>query len=314
MGKVAGVCLVHNAIDIMPALVGHYLRLGFDRLLFLDDRSTDGTAEFLRTLSRTDRRVSVETVQLRKYGQGALVTEYSNGLIADGFEFVFPFDSDEFWNVDLRAVRKAAHRRPACLFVGSMVQFVQDREVRCGDPISLLRVRHRAPALFADRIASELAIGTAVCFAKSKMAVRSRRPVVIGEGYHKARAPGPATRFDGIEVFHFMVRSRGELDARAERRTWGGSAGVGGDSKAGRSKWWAANSVRNGCVDTPGGPVMMIPDHRLRTLLGLGLAHFAARHPILLARAWEISRRPRQARRWSRISPPEQHSELAPAE
>ena len=298
MPGVAGVCLIQNAIDAVPALVGHYLRLGFDRLLFLDDGSTDGTRELLGALARSDARIRVADVVLRRKGQGPLVTEYANALITEGFHFVFPFDSDEFWNLDLAAVRKVAHRRPNVYFAAYMVQFVQDRRVVRGDPLSLLRAVHRAPALHADRSASIAARATAGCFTKRKFGFRSAQPVTLREGYHKVKLAGGEVS-DGAEIFHLQLRSRDEIQARARRRNWADPFSLERDVPGGPS-WWAANSVRNGCVDTAMGPLMMIPDRRLQALMARGLAWFALRHPWLLARALLICRRPLGRRAWSR--------------
>src|SRR6188472_4186589 len=40
-------CIVHNAMYFLPAFVAYYRRLGVDRFVVLDDRSTDGTPEYL---------------------------------------------------------------------------------------------------------------------------------------------------------------------------------------------------------------------------------------------------------------------------
>ena len=40
-------CIVHDEMYFLPAFLAHYRRLGADRFVILDDRSTDGTAEYL---------------------------------------------------------------------------------------------------------------------------------------------------------------------------------------------------------------------------------------------------------------------------
>lgn len=40
-------CIVHDEMYFLPAFLAYYRRLGVDRFVVLDDRSTDGTAEFL---------------------------------------------------------------------------------------------------------------------------------------------------------------------------------------------------------------------------------------------------------------------------
>ena len=40
-------CIVHDEMYFLPAFLAYYRRLGVDRFVVLDDRSTDGTAEYL---------------------------------------------------------------------------------------------------------------------------------------------------------------------------------------------------------------------------------------------------------------------------
>ena len=40
-------CIVHNEMYFLPAFLAYYRRLGVDRFVVLDDRSTDGTADYL---------------------------------------------------------------------------------------------------------------------------------------------------------------------------------------------------------------------------------------------------------------------------
>ncbi|WP_192847027.1 glycosyltransferase family 2 protein [Aureimonas sp. AU4] len=46
-GEIALVCVVRNGLRYLPDFACHYRRLGVDRFLVLDDRSDDGTAEWL---------------------------------------------------------------------------------------------------------------------------------------------------------------------------------------------------------------------------------------------------------------------------
>ena len=40
-------CIVHDEMYFLPAFLAYYRGLGVDRFVVLDDRSTDGTAEYL---------------------------------------------------------------------------------------------------------------------------------------------------------------------------------------------------------------------------------------------------------------------------
>lgn len=55
--------LLHNEMHFLPPFLDHYRKLGVERFIFVDDRSTDGTAEFL------DAQADVMVLKSnRKYG------------------------------------------------------------------------------------------------------------------------------------------------------------------------------------------------------------------------------------------------------
>jgi hypothetical protein len=112
---------------LVPFTCGHYLRIGFDRLSFIDDGSTDGTYEFLHRLSSRDPRVSVRRVESPEFEQDILATDAANALIAEGFRLIFPFDDDAFWNIKLRSIRRVAHMAPEGVFAARWTQFVLRR-------------------------------------------------------------------------------------------------------------------------------------------------------------------------------------------
>ena len=310
MTKVAGLCVVRDAIDLIPAICGHYLRLGFDRLAFLDDRSTDGTFEFLQQLGRVDRRISVERVEPGPEGQGVLMTLCANRLISEGYDIFFPFDSDEFWNINLATVVKLVETRGNCIFYAKFVQFVQDRSVdRCG-PLDLLKAVSRAPVLFDRPTDAIEESGTYLTFAKPKVGFKSGTPVTIMFGQHKVTVRSPVHQVKDLEVFHLLLRGAEQIDARslrgtdmsdtrAERPGGGNHYFSEGRTPEGRQKLWMANSAnRLGMLDTPLGQIMLIPDTRLRSVLIAATRFIALRHPILFWKAVAIARRPPHARRW----------------
>jgi Glycosyl transferase family 2 len=104
--SVAGVCIVRDARDLIPFLCGHYLRIGFGHVAFIDDGSSDGTFEFLSRLARRTQRISVKRVFEDQCYQRVHVTETANALIATGYEIIVPFDADEFWCVEARGLEE----------------------------------------------------------------------------------------------------------------------------------------------------------------------------------------------------------------
>ena len=145
MSRVCGICMLRDTVDLVPFLVGHYLRIGFDRIHFVDDQSSDGTFELLRSIERSNARVKVRRVVHDSLKQAEVMSAAANEAISNGFNIVFPFDADEFWNIDVSQIRAAA-TRPG-LFLGRWIQFVQGRSRRRRQSRGPLSVRYRAPAL-----------------------------------------------------------------------------------------------------------------------------------------------------------------------
>ena len=96
--KIAGICFLRDAVDLVPFLCGHYLRVGFDHLHFVDDGSTDGTHELLSQFAARTDRVSVRKVIKDSDQQSELMSAAANTMILDGYQVVVPFDADEFWH------------------------------------------------------------------------------------------------------------------------------------------------------------------------------------------------------------------------
>jgi len=87
------VCTVRNSRAYLGAFLDHYRRLGVTRFVFVDDRSDDGTAEFLRGERDVDLFVSNVTYGAAVFGRvwrDALFTRYGRG------RWYLNVDADEF--------------------------------------------------------------------------------------------------------------------------------------------------------------------------------------------------------------------------
>jgi hypothetical protein len=287
---VGGICMVRDALDIAPFLCGHYLRLGFDRLVFIDDGSEDGTFEFLQRLARREPRIEVERLDLPYYSDPRPVTDATCRLIADGVRLVFPFDSDEFWNIDLAAVRRLCCSTPAGQLVGRWVQFVQLRETLVPTRLSLLRVRHRAPELVGPMAAGGSSLPF-LCHRAPKIAVKADAPVAYRKGYHTLESGPSDVLADDLEVFHIPLRSRQALHVRALQadrvlqkaqigESWQSARFRLAEAEGQLDAVWAAHSADgDGVLAAEGGAIILVPDARFRAAMQRALLYMAAHHP-----------------------------------
>ncbi len=291
--RVGGVCMVRDAVDIAPFTVGHYLRLGFDRIHIVDDGSTDGTYEFLRRLEAREPRLSVARATEPGFAQAAIVSNATNALIAEGVRLVFPFDIDEFWDLDLTRIRASARERPAGTFLGAMQQFVQVHNAGPMSAREMLRVRFRAPLSHSDACLTPVYAGLF-----HKVGVKSSEPVAFHLGSHMLTSGPTETIEGGLELFHLPIRSPDEINkrARAADRILAASRpgecwhfGFFRDAVAdGRlaQAWAACSADPQGFLNVGGERVRLIRDTRLRAHLVKAWLHMLARHGnVLGARA-----------------------------
>ncbi len=298
VGGVAGVCVLRNARDIIPLICGHYLRMGFGHLAFVDDGSSDGTWEFLANLARRTTRVSVKRICSDQFNQDLLVTEVANALIAAGYQIIVPFDSDEFWLAEALTLEGRLAVKPEIVVHGRWVNFVQHRRCRIPQPFDLFAITYRAPAL-ADASKSSVTglLRPFVSLEVRKIAFKSKGAVAVDPGQHNLLR-GPKTQCDKtLEILHLPLRSPREIQKRAldyEPRR----AKVRKDSSQswqslffrqmfldGRAaEIWAANSADSqGNLDVFGRPQKVTRDDRLRRILIL-----AAMHLLVFYRTWPL--------------------------
>jgi len=286
--RVAGVCIVRDALDLIPFLCGHYLRVGFGHVAFIDDGSSDGTFEFLSKLSRRTQRVSVKRVTDVQFRQSAQMTDRTNELIAAGYSIIVPFDADEFWFLQARELEVMLTPWTDTVFRGRWVNFVQRRTRLRSQTFGNFGMTYQAPEVADAKQASVMEFTRPfVCVRATKIAFKTTRPVALSHGQH-ALASGPERHFEHIfEIFHAPIRSRSEIEKRGlnyEPRR----ASIRKDpAEAWQSKFhrdivlsgkldaeWAANSAdKNGRLDVYGRPFDLKRDRRLRYLLVLAMMH-----------------------------------------
>jgi hypothetical protein len=103
---VYGVSMVRNEADLIRLNVLYHLASGIDRMLVVDNGSTDGTDEILQQLSlqHTEVRWSRDD---GPFLPSRVMTKLAREAFEEGADWVVPVDADEFWHArgdDLRSV------------------------------------------------------------------------------------------------------------------------------------------------------------------------------------------------------------------
>jgi Glycosyl transferase family 2 len=308
--KIAGICFIRDAIDIVPFLCGHYLRVGFHHLSFVDDGSSDGTFELLSKLSHRTKSVSVRQVSYATDRQPELMTDAANALIAAGYQIIVPFDADEFWSITAKKIDRMCSMETEVVFFGRWQNFVQDHNITCPRPFGLFHIKNRVPTIGDVNRESVTAFKRPfVCYSESKVAFKTGGQIQLSRGQHRL-IKGPLRTIDtNLEIFHVPLRYRSEILKRAlnyeprqaSRRTnpqdnWQ-SAFHAHVAMSGRiDDVWAANSARrDGTLNAYGEPVWLVPDNRLRMLLVCAWTYFMIRWPTVYMSALqnELSCSPR---------------------
>ncbi len=290
--KVAGVCVLRDSVDLVPFLCGHYLRMGFAHLAFVDDGSTDGTFELLQRVAQRTPRVSVKQVHVDRFEQSPLMSEAANRLISAGYPIIVPFDADEFWDATAATFQSILAPSAEAVVHGRWVNFVQRKSRLTSSCWGLLAASHRAPRLpDADEKTITSYASSFLCFSIQKIAFKTASPVKIGRGQHTL-VTGPQQMCDAeLDILHLPLRSRAEILKRGlnyeprlaairegKGMSWQSAFFSETATNGKLDAVWAAHSCdARGRIDIYGRPVAAVKDHRLRrVLLGAGW-HFFTR-------------------------------------
>jgi hypothetical protein len=278
---VYGISMVRNEADIIRLNVLYHLASGIDRMLVVDNGSTDGTDGVLEQLSLEHPEVRWSCDE-GPFLPSRVMTKLARGAFEEGADWVVPVDADEFWHApggNLRSVLEGAN---AGVLRAQTVNFIQRRSQRESSPEALTHMTRRAasPVGPPDHAQSLVESGQIAFVEKvypQKCVCRPTAEVRIETGHHSiSGADGPRTRTGEIVCLHAPMRSRAAL---AERITSAGRAAAAGrNPHQGRNRQrlaalqgetavdaeWAANSYENGSLDVYGEKHPVIYDPRLR--------------------------------------------------
>ncbi len=280
--KAAAICVVRDSADIILLACAHYLRLGVERLVIIDDSSSDGTFERVQLLAERGRgRIVIRRVVGDDFLQPDLFNTTINELIAEGFRLIVPFDADEFWDIPADAFDRLRMRQEPRIIVAEWVSFVQRRDRAYPTPLGLLSAQYRADARPDVMDGVRNFTSSFVHLKERKIAIWADEPINIMIGQHGLIQGPAAVDPQTFDMFHLPLRYRSEITKRAlnyeprrarlranEIENWQSAfhRRIVLDNKV--DAVWAANSVDgNGELNLYGRSIALTRDRRLRDTL-----------------------------------------------
>jgi len=100
--NIQGVIMLRNEADILAPALNHAAHL-FDKLTIVDAQSTDGTLEILKSFALIWPHIKVYSFAMQEKYQAVMMNAIAPKCFAEGADWVFLLDGDEFINVSGRA-------------------------------------------------------------------------------------------------------------------------------------------------------------------------------------------------------------------
>jgi hypothetical protein len=275
--KLFGIAMVRNEADVIRLSILHHLALGLDRILIVDNGSSDGTTEILERLHRDDPRIEWWS-EPGSYQQELIRTELAREAFRRGADWVVPFDADEFWWVRRGDLRTKLAGSAAGALRADVVNFVQRRDQLESSEAGLLTMTRR-PAHPIDAHQSRFEAGRIAYIEMRyppKWIFRPTAEVVVGRGNHNVAAvAGSKIQGIGLSVLHAPLRSRAGLARKSDHGKRVFEAGSKPDESWHFKHWarletegalgqeWRANSYDGESLDVYGVARRLVVDYRL---------------------------------------------------
>lgn len=279
---VFGVLMTRNEVDLLRLNIVHHLQTACDRIIVIDNDSTDQTRSVLKRLAA---KLPIDwTTRTGSMEQGEVVTEMLHEAREKGAGWVIPLDTDEFWHSGRKVNEILADDTESGALEVSRVEFIQARDQKRSNARGVLRATMRVedPVRGVEAIDEYLA-GKRSMFEtepQPKVVVRATPDAVITTGAHTADGlAGPITVAKELAIFHVPLRSSRSVAARAEASARFASVGDDPYEHTQAHYWhrmgtegrideaWKAHSYEDGALDVAGRRVELIEDNRLVELL-----------------------------------------------
>ncbi|MGK2878692.1 MAG: glycosyltransferase family 2 protein [Solirubrobacterales bacterium] len=280
---IVGILMTRNEVDVLRLNIVHHLYTSCDRVIVIDNGSTDRSRTVLKRLAK---KLPLDwTLKKGALDQGEAFTAMAQEARAMGAEWVIPLDTDEFWRSVRPIAEILAEDTESGALEVSRIEFIQARDQKRSNAQAVLRATMRVPeTLRGVEPINEFMAAERSMFEtepQPKVLLRATPELVIPLGAHTATGlAGPVTVATEIAIFHVPLRSSGSIAARAangrrlvehggdqnegfQARYWGQMGVEGRLAEA-----WRAHSYADGALDVNGRRVELIEDDRFVELIG----------------------------------------------
>jgi glycosyltransferase involved in cell wall biosynthesis len=216
--RVFGITTVRNAASTIRVCLLRHLSVGMERILVIDNGSTDATPTILKRMQRR-YPVAVTRDERRPYRQGELMTGLLHEAARAGADWVVPFDDDEFLVSDEWLPDRLGYVQRDGILV-PVVNFVQHESRRRDSPRALLTMTMRAKEPVEAARAAALARAGRASVVEAEwprnLILRASTEVTLEVGSHSAEGIGPLELADWCRFLHAPLRSPASLRRSAE--------------------------------------------------------------------------------------------------